>query len=455
MTQAMAGRHSSQAATVPQPGAPQLQRRPDGMPATVPPPDVPLALLAASGLGLVAAGAGLAAEAGHAVAVPTADSVVSVVHLVMLAFLSTGVLGALHQFAPVVARRSLRSVWAARVTAVLFVFGAWALPGGFAFHSEGLLMAGGASVTAAVLLVAWNLSGPLSVSGAGTPVLGLRWSVLGLVATAGFGITYVADRQAGERWFVLVPHLVLAHAHLGLLGWLGLTYVAVAEKLWPMFLLAHRPGASPGRWAVRVVPAGLAAAVTGLVLEWKWLAAAGGVGVGMGLAFHLASFAGLLRHRRRRLELLHAFIAASACFLVAGGVLAAVAGFAPVATITRMRIVSAEIAALAGWLALALLGHAHRVVPFVTWGILRRGGVQSIDGRPLLFSDLYDHRIATATFVCAVAGAAAIVAGLAAGWSPFVAAGGLAWAAAGLLGVGNLASGPPKARRRSALSSHG
>ncbi|MEI2700350.1 MAG: hypothetical protein V9E94_19215, partial [Microthrixaceae bacterium] len=61
-------------------------------------------------------------------------------------------------------------------------------------------------------------------------------AVIYLVATAAFGVTYAFDRS--NFWFELLSHRVLAHAHLGLIGWLGLAYVSVAEKLWPMFLLA-------------------------------------------------------------------------------------------------------------------------------------------------------------------------------------------------------------------------
>ena len=78
----------------------------------------------------------------------------------------------------------------------------------------------------------------------GVPLVGLRLSVSYLVVTVGFGVTYAFDRTEG--WFGLLPHRVLSHAHLGLLGWLGLTYVSVAERLWPMFLLAHRPSQRSG-----------------------------------------------------------------------------------------------------------------------------------------------------------------------------------------------------------------
>ena len=149
-----------------------------------------------------------------------------------------------------------------------------------------------------------NLSGPLSARGKGTTVLGLRLALGFLVLTAAFGVTYAFDRQAS--WFGLLPRRVLAHAHLGLLGWLGLAYVAVAEKLWPMFLLAHRPGSRTGDWAVRLLPTGAAVLAAGLLIPNKPVAVAGGLLAGAGLASHLASLAGVIRHRRRPLELLHA-----------------------------------------------------------------------------------------------------------------------------------------------------
>src|SRR3546814_16634407 len=87
---------------------------------------------------------------------------VAAVHSAMLGFLSTGVLGALHQFAPVVGNRPLRSTRAAAVTMALFLPGVWTLAGGFAHGPSWLVPAGGTTATPAILLAAWTLSGALS-----------------------------------------------------------------------------------------------------------------------------------------------------------------------------------------------------------------------------------------------------------------------------------------------------
>jgi hypothetical protein len=216
--------------------------RPPGVPAVVPPPGVPLSFLAAAAIGLVACGAALIWAWGAAMSDPTADPVVAAAHFGVLATLSIRMLGALHQFTPVVTQRLLRSAalaWAF----VTWLGAAWLLPSGIAAQQEPVVEAGRGLAAVAVTLLVVNLSAPLSARGKGHTVTGLRLALAGFAATACFGVTYVAGRRG--NWS---GHVVLAHAVIGLFAWLGLTYVAVAEKLWPMFFLAHVPvGTGPGR----------------------------------------------------------------------------------------------------------------------------------------------------------------------------------------------------------------
>jgi len=414
--------------------------------ATVPPPSLPLGFLAAAGAGLTGFGFAAWFAADRAVASPSHPGVVSAVHVGVLAFLTTAVLGAVHQFAPVVSRRPLRSVRAGRCTLAGMVVTAWLLPSGFAHGPEALVATGGILGAATVALAAWNLSGPLSARGGGVPLAGLRLAVGYLVVTVAFGLVYAIDRQAG--WFPLMPHRVLAHAHLGLLGWLGLTYVSVAEKLWPMFLLAHRPRARSGAVAVGLVAGGTPVLAVGLLFALAPVAWLGGAIVAGGLAAHLVSLGAAVRHRRRPLELLHAHLFTSASFLVTGVVFAVAAAVVDVEPAVRARLVAAEVASLIAWLGLAVIGHAHKIVPFIAYTSLRARGITTgRGGRPLVFGDLYHHGAARWSLAGAVAGFAAVVAGLALGSAAMVAAGGAAVAATGALTTANLALGPRRARR--------
>jgi hypothetical protein len=122
---------------------------------------------------------------------------------------------------------------------------------------------------------------------------------------------------------------------------------------------------------------------------------------------------------------------------------AAVVGLASVSIVWRLRLTAFEVFALVGWLGLAILGHAHKIVPFIAWSVLRSRGVTTgVDGRPLLFAHLFHHPTARLTFVAAATGVAAALIGIATATAPFARAGGVLLAASGLLATANLAYGP-------------
>lgn len=416
---------------VPGPGAPDV----------VPPPSLPLSFLGAAGVGLVGAGVGVALASDKFVNSPMNDGALSAVHVTMLAFLSTAVLGALHQFGPVVARRKLRSVGVGWATLIGWVATAWLIPTGFAHGYENLVATGAVVGAVSVVLAVYNLSGPLLSSDHSLPLWGLRASVTLFVVTVTFGVVYAFDRQAG--WFPLLPNRVMAHAHLGLLGWLGLTYVAVAEKLWPMFLLAHRPSSKEGVAAVGLMSSGAVVLTPGLLFGVPALSWAGGILVVAGLVAHVLSLRACVIHRRRKLELLHAFLFISVGFLVVAVALAAVIGFANLSTLTRVRLISAEVAAIAAWLGLAVIGHTHKIVPFIGYSALRGRGINKApSGKPLLFGDLFNLKAAKATLVLTTAGFAGVVGGLIVGEIWPVRLGAAAISIAGLTVTLNLAITP-------------
>ncbi len=414
---------------------------PAGSPLAVPPAWLPLAWLAASAVGLIGFGITLAASANTIVHTPQAPRAVATVHVGMLAFLSTAVLGAAHQFGPVVAGRRLRSTTAGLLTLLFWAPASWLLPYAFATFRPGLLEIAGVTAFSAVCLAAWNLSGPLLRRGRGTPVVGLRMAVIFLVITAGFGATYAFDLHHG--YFELLPRRVLAHAHLGLIGWIGLAYVAVAEKLWPMFLLAHRPSAKAGDWAVRLVATGVPILAIGLLIPAPIVSWAGGLVTAAGLVTHLVSLGQVIKHRRRRMELLHGFVLTSAAMLVVGAIAGLVAGAPNVSTATRQIAIQTEIMALSMWLGIAVVGHFHKIVPFITWSRMRQAGhTKAPNGKPLLFAHLVNAPAARVSYGAIALGALAGVIGMATSTALLIEIAGLALAVCGIVTAANLTSGP-------------
>jgi hypothetical protein len=81
-------------------------------------------------------------------------------------------------------------------------------------------------------------------------------------------------------------------------------------------------------------------------------------------------------------------------------------------------LAAAALAAFAGWLLEALVGHAHKVVPFILWSVLRSHGIDKADnGKQLMFSDLYVHAWAGVAYGTVTAGIAALCVGLGASMS--------------------------------------
>ena len=103
---------------------------------------------------------------------------------------------------------------------------------------------------------------------------------------------------------------MLAHAVVGLFGWLGLAYVTLAGTLWPMFFLANVPARNRlGAMAVWSAGAGVALLSPGLLFQAAWLGWPGAVMLGGGLGAHLAMLAAHLRRRPGADRLFAAFVA--------------------------------------------------------------------------------------------------------------------------------------------------
>ncbi|MCL4445540.1 MAG: hypothetical protein M1134_01490 [Actinobacteria bacterium] len=418
-------------------------KKPLGVPSGVPPPSVPLLFLCAAPIGLIACGVALVWARTAAAYDPTADPVVAATHFGVLAALSMGVLGAVHQFTPVITGRPLRSIPIARVTFVTWLAGSWMLPVGVAVSNVATVALSGVAVSVAIVLLVVNLFKPLAVGGKGPPVVGLRLSLVGAVMTVVLGAVFVGNREGD--WFSFSGHIDVAMGVLGLFGWLGATYVAVAEKLWSMFLLAHVPGhAISGRLAVWTVPLATIPLCVGLMFDVTALAWVGAVVLAAGLGAHLASLVVHVRHRRRKADLHLLFIVTSSVSLVVGACLSLASSLVIADHETLgVSLAAGAIVAFAGWLLIALVGHAHKVVPFIVWTSLRARGIEKGGtGKPLMFAELYDHRLAALTYAFVVTGVALVCVGFAASVAFAVATGAVFLVATGIVITVNLSFKP-------------
>jgi hypothetical protein len=417
-----------------------------------PPPSVTLPYFAASFLGLIAFGIELWRASSQAVADPTSDPTVAAAHLAMLATLSMGIIGALHQFTPVVTGRKLKSILIARLTFITWLLGSWLLPIGFASGNETFVIVGGVFTGISVVLLTFNLWNPLSVRGKGAPVIGLRLALAGLIATGCFGLVYVGDRSG--NWFTLSGHTVLAHAIIGIFAWLGLAYISVSGRLWPMFFLAHLPKKNnAGLISVTVTPAGVILLSAGLLLSVHLVAFFGAVLAGAGLAFHLRSQELHLRNRKRKIDLYLIQVVTASFWLGIGTVLAV---FSELKIDSNYRLstglAAASIACFTGWVLVAYVAHVHKVIPFILWSTYRNHRItKNSTGGQLLFADFYSQIFAVVVFILINMGLIAIVLGFSTRTPQLLALSGLLFAIAGISLLGNFTIKPLQIYRDSKL----
>ena len=104
---------------------------------------------------------------------------------------------------------------------------------------------------------------------------------------------------------------------------------------------------------------------------------------------------------------------------------------------------AAALVAFGGWLLSALVGHAHKVVPFIVWSVARSRGIdKSPAGRPLIVRRPLRPPVGGGHLRAGDSRVAALCAGFAVSLSGVIAAGGGLLAATGLVTVVNLSVGP-------------
>lgn len=335
------------------------------------------------------------------------------VHLLGLAFLTAAICGALLQLVPVIMRTSLGTPARGAVAAAAVAGGSWALAVGLWADRPVAVATGGTLVVAggAVLLVdlaravaSARRAGTLGAAGWGIATAGVWFGVV-LALGAVMAANIVSPFLGADR-----VHLLVAHAAVAIVGWIGGTIVAVGVKLVPMFALAHGYRRGPGTvsmiaWHASVVPITL-----GLGLEIAPLAAAGGL-VLLGACLAGLVFAvDVARHRRRRPEapLIHLVVGLAA---TAAACLIMLAAWAGDGDVVRAAI-SAGLLILVGLGVGVTAGNLFKMVPMLVWTgrFAHRVGMP---GTPRL-ADLYPARLALAEVGAFTVGLALLVGGVAA-----------------------------------------
>lgn len=299
---------------------------------------------------------------------------IALVHLVTLGWISSSILGALYLVGPLTFRITLPG---SRRDVAAFVVWAIAVTGiGAHFWLEtlgGVAWAGTLAVTVMLFVGGRVLRrlprAPVPIE-ARLPVM---LAVVNLMATAVLGIALGFNKT---HPFLPVSQLdaVIAHAHLGGIGWGTLMVMGAGYRMLPMML----PSAQPrGRWPM---------AATVLTQAGAWVMAGGRlVGaapavlvasaalVAAGVAIFLAQVAWMLRNRRPpptaqpRPDPGVAHALAALAWLTAATAIGVWLAVAPASERALAAVMAYGVLALVGFLAQMVVGVAARLLPLYAW----------------------------------------------------------------------------------------
>lgn len=322
------------------------------------------------------------------------------VHLTTLGFLTLVMLGALHQFVPVLTGTELASQAASGTTLfavagglVLMLVGFLALPGGPLGPNPWLLPVGGSLVILGLLVAAVNLAVTLARAWPWTLSAWLvATGLVFLLATVAAGLLLALSLAAPQLLSLPVLRVVAgrglaAHVISGIGGWLTLTAMGVAYKLLAMFTLSDEHRGALGWTAYAVIAAGLAVAWAGQWLGSTRLEEVAWGGVLGGLAAYVVDMQALYRARKRRPLELNARYGLIPLGFLAGLIAVGVGLYGE--GLTPRAEVAVVFWALYGWLGGLALTQLYKIVPFLTW--LNAFGQRLGKGRVPRVQDLVDE----------------------------------------------------------------
>jgi hypothetical protein len=364
----------------------------------------------AAPFGLIAGGLLLQRVGLETFVAMNARGTVAVTHALVLGWVSTVMMGACYQLGPVVlggepwSQRLVRAHFVTHTTSVaLFV---WSM----AWFNVTWVGIAGSLLYCSIALFLVNVSRPLWRRQASSiPRAYLLCSTVSLGVAATVGLTFAGNLE--HHWFTTTSGRLSAHAHLGLVGWLGLTIMGVSYQLVPMFNVASRVNPRLAMPALIVTCSALV--VFAIVMSFD-----PGRELRVGLA--LALMAGpilwaidqgrLLTGRAKRRMDIHGR-ATTVSLLFLGLTIALGAGVAwgtPFGTEDQPARwpLAYAIAGIAGWAGTAILANSYKIVPFLVW-YHRYRPLMGREPVPVI-RDIYSERLATG--VLAIHGVATLLA---------------------------------------------
>ncbi|GAB4333876.1 MAG: hypothetical protein Kow0010_20590 [Dehalococcoidia bacterium] len=293
-----------------------------------------------------------------------------ITHAIVLGWITTTMFGATYQLGAAVLGGRTLPAWLLRAQLALHLAGVGVFVLSFREWDLAWLRAGSFVLVATIGVHLVAVVSPLRSAQGWPPIrLYLLAGAMGLAATATLGFLWVDALHAAR--YTVTELRISAHAHLGLVGWLGVTLMGVSYQLVPMFNVINRRKPAVPRLALGAVIAGVAAFVTANLLALPGWAIAGSGSVilaGIG-AWAVDQWLLLGARSRRKMDIQGRASYVSLGFLAVAGGLAAIAlgrAFLGEPLLPRLLLAYGATGTL-GWMGVALIGNSYKILPFLIW----------------------------------------------------------------------------------------
>ncbi len=344
--------------------------------------------------------------------------VLTVLHLMILGWVTMIIFGALYQLIPVVMEVKLFSETLAYITLAGLVSGLFFLIAaflGYNFQLTNNFIIGGSLIIGAVLLFTVNtLVTAFKSEKKNVSKLYIVSSAVYLLLTVMMGLFIVLNLR--YAWLPRAhTEFLKTHVILGLVGWFLMLVIGVAATLMPMFLIVHKTHEKYLRWGFYLIHVGI---ITVFVITFI-----SGAPVFINVVAYLLILAGLVlflmynydvfSHRMRKKLDIGMKLSAIALVILALSVISfvlvyfgnGVIGF----SVGRIEII-AGVLLVYGFFTGLILGQTYKTLPFIIWLY----HYQKLVGKQKtpLPDNLYSHKLATIHMYSFVISLVLLLAGL-------------------------------------------
>ncbi len=338
--------------------------------------------------------------------------VLSIIHVLILGWITMIIFGALYQLIPVVMELKLFSEKLAMASFITLGLGTPMMAVSFWYDfisSTYLMMTGGGLVILSVIMFAINTIASAMKSEIKT--IENRFiitSIFWLILTVLLGLSIVLFPQ------ILAYGSFQIHIHLGIIGWFMMLVVGVASTLMPMFFIAHQLNKKCLQRAYILINGGLVILVATMFFDLSsYVKIGAGFFILVGfIMFIKYNFGAYKKRLRKKLDIgmklsVLAFILLIITLI--SGFLSVFGGMIDSSLLTKLNLVYGT-SLIYGFLTALILGQMYKTLPFIVWLKIYQDKVGKF--KTPLPADMHSQEAADAHYFFFIGGFALLIFGI-------------------------------------------